>query len=54
VVYTGADMQGIIETTEKLAHIATRFNCVACGKMDYIKYGNGWKVPNDWQMEIKL
>lgn len=47
-------MQGIIEITEKLARIASQFDCIACGRVDYIKYGNAWKVPNDWQVEIKL
>jgi hypothetical protein len=47
-------MQGIIEITEKLARIASQFDCIACGKVEYIKYGNCWAVPNDWQVEIKL
>lgn len=45
-------MQGILEATENLQRIAAQFAAIAAGKVDYIKYGNPWKIPAaaDWEL----
>lgn len=43
-------MQGVIEATAKLDRIARDLSCIANGQIDYIKYGNCWKIPTDWKL----
>lgn len=45
-------MNGIITATEKLMQIAQNFAFIASGQVDYIKYGNTWKIPADTEWEI--
>lgn len=43
-------MQSILEATANLDRIARDLSYIANGQIDYIKYGNAWKIPTDWKL----
>lgn len=43
-------MNDIINATMNLEKIAQQFAFIANGQIDYIKYGNAFVVPEEWEL----